>query len=288
MLDEVVILEIAGRITLGEGASYFRDLITRTVIRGDKWILADLSEVSYVDSSGIGELVSTFTTVYNAGGQLKLVNIVKRVRDLLQNTKLYTIFDVFEDQTAAIRSFRGGLRYTYCPLCLRFRTRPPTEAGGEWPPQTCMLCDSEFVVNSGACADGRLAVTKIKIRTYLDEYLRIEPGPFYRVNFAGRLNRFSCSFLRNAWRALPSARRVIFVVDELTEVADSAPAALGELLADVCSGEDRAVVMLEGRQTRLLDSFLPFLPAYTDKESALRAMQGISEAGPWCVPVKEQ
>jgi anti-sigma B factor antagonist len=98
-------VDVAGRITLGEGSSALRDLLREMVGKGQKSILLNLGEVSYIDSSGIGELVSGFTTVTNSGGQLKLLNLNKRVKDLLQITKLYTVFDVHEDEAAAIRSF---------------------------------------------------------------------------------------------------------------------------------------------------------------------------------------
>ena len=72
---------------------------------GQKKLLLNLAEVSYIDSSGIGEMVSGFTTVSNQGGSVKLLNLTKRVKDLLQITKLYTVFEVFEDEAAAVRSF---------------------------------------------------------------------------------------------------------------------------------------------------------------------------------------
>jgi anti-sigma B factor antagonist len=98
-------VDVAGRITLGEGSSALRDLMRELVGKGQKKILLNLGEVSYIDSSGIGELVSGFTTVTNSGGQLKLLNLNKRVKDLLQITKLYTVFDVHEDEAGAVRSF---------------------------------------------------------------------------------------------------------------------------------------------------------------------------------------
>jgi anti-sigma B factor antagonist len=101
----VTAVDVAGRITLGEGSSALRDLIKDLVGKGQKKILLNLGEVSYIDSSGIGELVSGFTTVTNSGGALKLLNLNKRVKDLLQITKLYTVFEVHEDEAAAIRSF---------------------------------------------------------------------------------------------------------------------------------------------------------------------------------------
>ncbi len=104
-VGDVTVIDAAGRITLGEGASRFRDMIRELAAKGNKNLLLNLAEVSYIDSSGIGELVSGFTTVTNNGGSLKLVGLSKRVKDLLQITKLYTVFDVYDDEAEAIRSF---------------------------------------------------------------------------------------------------------------------------------------------------------------------------------------
>ena len=104
-IGDVSVVDVAGRITLGKGSSALRDSVREMVGKGQKKILLNLGEVSYIDSSGIGELVSAFTTVTNGGGQLKLLNLTKRVKDLLQITKLYTVFDVHESEVSAIRSF---------------------------------------------------------------------------------------------------------------------------------------------------------------------------------------
>ena len=104
-VGDVSVVDVAGRITLGEGSSALRDMMRDMVSKGQKKILLNLGEVSYIDSSGIGELVSGFTTVTNNGGQLKLLGLTKRVKDLLQITKLYTVFDVHDDEAGAIRSF---------------------------------------------------------------------------------------------------------------------------------------------------------------------------------------
>ncbi len=105
LVDGVVILDLSGRITLGEGSVQLRDAIRDLVAQGQKNILLNLGDVNYIDSSGIGELVSAFTTVKNQGGQLKLLNLTKKVHDLLQITKLYTVFDVKDDEASAIGSF---------------------------------------------------------------------------------------------------------------------------------------------------------------------------------------
>ena len=104
-VGDVTVVDVAGRITLGEGSATLRDAMRDMVSKNQKKILLNLGEVSYIDSSGIGELVSGFTTVTNSGGNLKLLNLNKRVKDLLQITKLYTVFDVHEDEAGAIRSF---------------------------------------------------------------------------------------------------------------------------------------------------------------------------------------
>jgi anti-sigma B factor antagonist len=104
-VGDVSVVDVVGRITLGEGSSALRDLLREMVSQNHKKILLNLGDVSYIDSSGIGELVSGFTTVTNQGGQLKLLNLTKRVKDLLQITKLYTVFDVHDDEAAAVRSF---------------------------------------------------------------------------------------------------------------------------------------------------------------------------------------
>ena len=104
-VGDVSVIDASGRITLGEVSSTLRDALRGLVTQGQKKILLNLGEVSYIDSSGIGELVSGFTSVTNSGGELKLLNLTKRVKDLLQITKLYTVFDVHESEASAVRSF---------------------------------------------------------------------------------------------------------------------------------------------------------------------------------------
>ena len=104
-VDGVTIVDLSGRITLGEGSVVLRDTVKDLLGKGQKKILLNLGDVSYIDSSGIGELVSAFTSVRNQGGQLKLLHLTKKVHDLLQITKLYTVFEVFDDEATAIASF---------------------------------------------------------------------------------------------------------------------------------------------------------------------------------------
>ena len=105
-VEGVVVVDLSGRIKLGEGSSILRDTVKDLLSKGQKNILLNLGDISYIDSSGIGELVSAFTSVRNQGGELKLLHLTKKVHDLLQITKLYTVFDVKDDEADAIAAFR--------------------------------------------------------------------------------------------------------------------------------------------------------------------------------------
>jgi anti-sigma B factor antagonist len=105
-VESVTIVDLSGRITLGEASVVVRDVINDLMGKGKKKILLNLGKVDYIDSSGIGVLVSGFSTVRSQGGELKLVNLSKRIRDLLHITKLYSLFDVKDDEAAAVASFR--------------------------------------------------------------------------------------------------------------------------------------------------------------------------------------
>jgi anti-sigma B factor antagonist len=104
-VDNVTILDLSGRITLGEGSVTLRDAVRDVLAKGSNKILLNLGDVNYIDSSGIGELVSAYTTVKNQGGEMKLLNLTKKVHDLLQITKLYTVFDIKDDEATAVASF---------------------------------------------------------------------------------------------------------------------------------------------------------------------------------------
>ncbi len=105
-VDGVTVLDLNGRITLGEGSVQLRDAIRDLIGKGQKSILLNLSEVNYIDSSGLGELVSAYTTARNQGAALKLLGLSKKVNDLLQLTKLYTVFDIYDDEASGIASYK--------------------------------------------------------------------------------------------------------------------------------------------------------------------------------------
>jgi anti-sigma B factor antagonist len=105
-VGDVVLLDLQGRITIGEGSVQLRDAVGRLLAAGRQRIVLNLEGVTYVDSSGIGELVSRYTTTKNQGGQLKLLKLTKKIKDLLMITKLLTVFEIYEDEEAALSSFK--------------------------------------------------------------------------------------------------------------------------------------------------------------------------------------
>ena len=104
-VGEVTVVDVEGRITLGEGSSALRDELRHLISTNRKKIVLNLADVTYIDSSGIGQLVAGFTTVSNQGGKLKLLGLTKRMKDLLTITKISTIFELFDDEGKAVMSF---------------------------------------------------------------------------------------------------------------------------------------------------------------------------------------
>ena len=106
-VDDVNIVDLGGRITIGEGTAILKEAVRALLQKDEPKILLNLGDITYIDSSGIGELVSSFTMTEKKGGKLKLLHLTKKVHDLLSITKLLTVFEVFDDEATAIKSFFG-------------------------------------------------------------------------------------------------------------------------------------------------------------------------------------
>ena len=109
-VGDVVLLDLKGKITLGEGDELLKDKVNSLVNQGHKKIVLNLADVPYIDSAGLGEVVRTYTTVSRQGGSLKLLNLTKRITDLLSITKLLTVFETFESENEAVRSFSASAK----------------------------------------------------------------------------------------------------------------------------------------------------------------------------------
>jgi anti-sigma B factor antagonist len=109
-IGDVVVLDVKGRVQLGEGDEMLKDKVNSLLNQGRKKIVLNLAEVPYIDSAGLGEVVRTFTTVSRQGGQLKLLNLTKRITDLLAITKLLTVFDTYDSEQDAVQSFSASAK----------------------------------------------------------------------------------------------------------------------------------------------------------------------------------
>ena len=109
-VGDVVVLDLKGKITLGEGDELLKDKVNSLVNQGQRKILLNFADVPYVDSAGLGEVVRTYTTVSRQGGTLKLLNLTKRISDLLSITKLLTVFETFDSENEAIKSFQASAK----------------------------------------------------------------------------------------------------------------------------------------------------------------------------------
>jgi anti-sigma B factor antagonist len=109
-VGDVMVLDLKGRVTMGEGDELLKDKVNSLVNQGQKKIVLNLAEVPYIDSAGLGEIVRTYTTVSRQGGSLKLLNLTKRITDLLSITKLLTVFETFDSENDAVRSFSASAK----------------------------------------------------------------------------------------------------------------------------------------------------------------------------------
>jgi len=109
-VGDVVVLDLKGKITLGEGDELLKDKVNSLVNQGHRKIVLNLADVPYIDSAGLGEVVRTYTTVSRQGGSLKLLNLTKRITDLLSITKLLTVFETFDSENEAVRSFSASAK----------------------------------------------------------------------------------------------------------------------------------------------------------------------------------
>ena len=109
-VGDVVVIDLKGRITMGEGDELLKDKVNSLVNQGHKKIVLNLADVPYIDSAGLGEIVRTYTTVSRQGGSLKLLNLTKRITDLLSITKLLTVFETFDSENEAVRSFSASAK----------------------------------------------------------------------------------------------------------------------------------------------------------------------------------
>jgi anti-sigma B factor antagonist len=278
-VGDVLILDLSGMITLGEGCVVMRDSIKLAVDKGQKKILLNVADIRYIDSSGIGELVSAYTRVKIQGGEMKLLSLTRKVHDLLQITKLYTVFDVCSDESQALAAFNIGALHCCCPLCGETSSPPVlTSRFIVWPPQACRnaRCEATFTIVTSKTPSNTVA-TSMRIQTYKDEHFDVVSGPPFTVKIVGRFDLFSSAALKKSWQVLPSPRRVLFDLSKTTEIDADGREALEGLLKHG-DKDAKVAVSLQGLQVEQAEMFSVGPPFYRNNASALAALGDVSDA----------
>lgn len=282
---DVTILDLSGRVLLGEESSRLRQTIRNLLNQGRRKILLNLSGVTHIDSGGNGEFVSAFTAVRNQGGNLKFFSLRKKILELWQITKLLTVYEIYADEVAGLRSFEVRATYCLCPLCKSPSQPTLLDEREPWPPQSCSNCGCEFEVQSAQGTPGQVAVVSLRLETEYGwrQYIQVIPGRPFRIEILGRLDLFSSSTLKKVWKALPTPRRVLFDLHRTTEISD---AGRDVLLALPTGSEDtRAAVSLEGLRPEQIKAFQIKPPVCSARAEALAALGRISETPTWITEV---
>jgi anti-sigma B factor antagonist len=286
MVGDVLILDLDGRITLGEGSVWLRSSVRDALGEGKRNILLNLSRVNYIDSSGVGELDSAVNTTRNQGGSLRLVGLTRKVHDLLQITKLFLYYDVFGDEKSAIESFSAPPVHCCCPLC-GYTSGPPAPSGKfvRWQRQVCRnaRCEAEFTAHL-LSSETRARVWTVFIQTYKDEYFEIQTGRPFVVKIVGRLDMFSAPTVRKAWEAIPVPRRVLFDLSSTTEIDDAGREALVDLIAKR-ENDARLVVVLGGLSSEQRSKFPSDSCFCQSRATALSELGDVSDTPPLQVGV---
>jgi len=254
-IGAVTVLSIKGNITLGEGDKLLRDKIRSLILRDRKQIVLDLAGVSYVDSSGFGEIYLGFTIVVRSGGNLVLCNLTKRIADLLIITKMITVSEVYESVNEAVRRFQSATFEIACPVCNPKQwLNYPGHAGRA----TCARCDVEFAFPAASLTEANrdtsepssgwtVPIHSVSWRTYATEgtatdEVRLAPGEPAVITIEGRLDLFTFEVVETAWRAIPRPCCVLF---DTTPVTASSPAGWDKLKA-LCGsreGDQRTLIL---------------------------------------------
>jgi anti-sigma B factor antagonist len=269
-IGDLTILDLKGRITLGDGDELLKEAIARVVESGRRDIVLNLADVPFLDSAARGEIVRCLTTVSRAGGKLVLLNLTKRITDLLAITKLLTVFETYDSEFEAVSSFVGTKPTSVCPVC---RHRAAFAA-------TCLNCRAEFELTAvTAGASTKWIAQRIRIRTYEGEHVTLTPGDPYLITISGRLDLFSAEAMEQAWRTVPRPRRILVELgSDCRLVTTKGVNNVGALCKPQPDG-GRTSVCYAGLAADLRTAVPAAPPFFSDRDAALAALGGAGDSG---------
>jgi anti-sigma B factor antagonist len=276
-VGDAVVLELVGRINLGEGSAVFRELVRECSYGSEPIVILDLTGVSYIDSSGVGELVSGYTTLRNHGKKLLLCHPRLKHRDLLYLTKLATVFQLFPNVEGALSSDKS-FRLVYCPV-VDCNTWTPVSSG---PQQVCMHCASEIEVALGQSGDSSKQGerSRLRIPSYVDEYVSIVPGTPCALQIPRRFDLFANNALQKAlntvgWNSNSRIYQLAAIVDvtELQELSEAGTAALVQM--DQPKEDGNAAVFFAQAQSPEILQRKSRCAVHTSYEKAIAALENL-------------
>jgi hypothetical protein len=198
---------------------------------------------------------------------------------------LRTIFETFDNEADAVKSFYTVPPYCLCPVCGQ-RSEAPLRGGVHSATQRCSTCDCQFTIDSSTQTGKQVLVESCRIPTYQHEYFEIVSGAPFTVQIVGRLSLFSSSALKDVWRVLPAPRRVVFDLQQATEITSEGWDALAALLARK-KKDDRAAVCIEGLSPERVAGFHDVSAIYASKAAALAALGDVSDTPRLLVKIVE-
>ena len=233
-IGDVTIFDVRGRITLGEGDQLLKDRAWQWLESGGRKLVLNLRNVPYIDSSGNGELVRTYTVVSRRRGKMVLLHLTKRIQDLLAITKLLTVYETSDDEVEALASFHESRRTSVCPVCRHHAAF----ASGHQAVEICVNCSTQFSVHYAENeTGGAWFVDSIRVPTYEGEEIHIRSSWPWTISVSGRLDLFSVDALEEAWQAVPRPRKIVVELGpECRTVTNRAFAALAALCAPEVDG----------------------------------------------------
>ncbi len=271
--DDVVVLHMRGKMSIGEGSVTVRSALRRLLDKGERKFVMNFAGVRYIDSSGNGEMIASYTTINKAGGRIVFCQLSQKIQDLWTIGKLLTVFDVYDDVGGALSALSVPHRSFECPVegCKNRITLPYGPAGSS--SVLCPACETRFEItlspgDSSNSVDG--VIGSFSIPTYQKEYIRTTLGSPTVIEINGRLDLFACDILRKAWQTIPPPRRVIFDISQATEISQRGL----EVLHELCLSDeiDTAAVILTSSQPP--DTFQTSISVYEQRGAAIAALAG--------------
>lgn len=280
-VGDVTILDLSGRITLGQGTVVLRDAVRDALAKGAIKILFNMSEIAYIDSAGNGEMVSLLTTIKNFGGHAKLFGLGKKIHDLMQITKVLTVYEVADGEKSAIEAFgsHDGSRCE-CPICGEFCisfAKPVTRSFRF----LCGNCRADCWVSYSDSA-GVASIESLRIQTYSGEQIRVLTGKFLTATIDGRLDLFVLTTLRKIWDKIPGVQKLIIDLGCTTDIDDDGWEGL-HLLLQSTAERIQAVVSLENVRSEIIAGRIIRPPIYASRIAAREALGNDSSKLIWHV-----